>query len=1023
MTNRIVYATVTDKQKEGLQLAFPDVKFDPKEGPNPHLFLHYSRRFLEQDAILTAKRYGARNILDIGGTPERAGRFSAAQGLGYHSCNPIMDGADLVRRLARTEEYSHCEHKGQDCDCTSPDALQLIHTLYYFTPDELYKMIEKSRLKVAVAVTHTFEAMEGSIPLGTDESHYLVDGDSVIMNVKGNSSEYVHSALHWLTGGSVHTAHGTLAWAEQKSCFGAKLLVFTISPEMIPLTTCNLSSTTVGAELSDPDLRGLRNTQQIVGHVQKSLQIDSVKVLPFGFLVRTGTKQVVVPNVLYDEACLWVVGKKRSKANWDLLMQNLKGKVGRVNVPSSSQWVVVLHCAALAFTNTLYAEIETHGYLSRWKRQFALHDKFLEVYVWFAWFFELLTNLHDTSSGQFLFGFELYSQRGMIVNTIGIIINSLLVGIIKGECKLRTSYQIVVWFLCTLWWAGKLGRAWVRSKMRDPPSKYSAEPSMIPKPKVGSITATPDLYDVKESAGRIPLTTYDRIIPVTCANDDPNKLMALNMRCLQGVEEHDFTAVSDHRGLWEQWLPKSVLKVITFPTWIKECNRRNDKARVAVLTKAYNELKEDPSLLKFTIEPFVKDEAYPAKGAAPKPRLIFATNNHYLCKAAPIAYSLGKKLKEVWNSDYFVYYTSGATASKLGEWFQSSLDALVDPVIIETDFAEYEARIHVQAMEEQCLFYEHMGASKEEADIFRMQKEQKGGTRTGLRWKRKAGRASAVPDTSVGNSIINALVHLSYLCGVLGVKPEDHLRMAVLGDDNLLIVSGRLWELMGKSTKGLEDHIASVGMKPETKSYQMEDCCKAEFCSGWFAAHEIDGKMTCVWTPKVGRVIMKTLMIKPQEKKPMAVAKGICQGLTVGPTCPLLRAALKTLQNSISGETVRMQNYDWNPTSEKMKGVVKSNLECVALRYDLTVDQVKEVEAYLKMKMTGRFPINLDPAECPPLRKVVELDVGFGDLDAITVNLNQRNPNLSTQNRDPVHVDERFQRTQVPNPPPLSGQQ
>jgi hypothetical protein len=117
-----------------------------------------------------------------------------------------------------------------------------------------------------------------------------------------------------------------------------------------------------------------------------------------------------------------------------------------------------------------------------------------------------------------------------------------------------------------------------------------------------------------------------------------------------------------------------------------------------------------------------------------------------------------------------------------------------------------------------------------------------------------------------------------------------------------------------------------------------------------------------------------------------------------------------------------MQNWDWNPKSEKISGVVRSNYECLALRYDLTVDQIKEVENYLAEKMKGVFPINLCPNECPPLRTVVELDVGFGNSDVITLNLNQINPNLSTVDGKRVIVPESFQRLTVPGPLPSPGQ-
>jgi hypothetical protein len=72
--------------------------------------------------------------------------------------------------------------------------------------------------------------------------------------------------------------------------------------------------------------------------------------------------------------------------------------------------------------------------------------------------------------------------------------------------------------------------------------------------------------------------------------------------------------------------------------------------------------------------------------------------------------------------------------------------------------------------------------------------------------------------------------------------------------------------------------------------------------------------------------------------------------------------------------------------------------------------------------MKGRFPIDLNPNECPPLRTVVELDVGFGNSDVITLNLNQTNPNLSTVNGKKVNVPESFQRQTVPKPLPSPGQ-
>lgn len=296
---RVVYETISDKQKEALLGAFPDVQFVPTQGPNEHLLLHYSRRWLEEDALMNLSRLGVGKVVDIGGTPNRAGRVAAELKMRYHSVNPLIDSSDLVRELERaSRHFSTCGCMGQSparsCSCSTADGLLMVHTVYYFTPQELFDMIRRTRKNVAMVIAHRFDDMCGNIPIGTDESWYEVQGDIVEMQVRGNSHPYNHSSLFWMTGtGGITVKGGTLAWSQVKSAFGAVMYTFTTSAASIAIPQSHIVAPVVGTQLVEEDLRGLRNTQQIVGFVEETHKISAVQVLPFGFLVSTSVKKVV----------------------------------------------------------------------------------------------------------------------------------------------------------------------------------------------------------------------------------------------------------------------------------------------------------------------------------------------------------------------------------------------------------------------------------------------------------------------------------------------------------------------------------------------------------------------------------------------------------------------------------------------------------------------------------------------------------------------------------------------------------
>lgn len=325
--------------------------------------------------------------------------------------------------------------------------------------------------------------------------------------------------------------------------------------------------------------------------------------------------------------------------------------------------------------------------------------------------------------------------------------------------------------------------------------------------------------------------------------------------------------------------------------------------------------------------------------------------------------------------------------------------------IIEIDMSEYEARISEEALEHRAKFYEHVGLTQQQADLFRLQKEQVGRTRSGVKWKRTAGMASGVPDTSLGNSLSTAEATNSYFIQE-DYDLEQHMGLMVLGDDNFIIVDHDMWDKMDHSTLKLQTWLENLNWKPEIKDYAPEDLPKAEYCSGWFCRYEHEGEMKLTWTPKTGKVLAKTLFIKPQDRIGRNTIKGICMGLTAGPCCPLLYTALNGLKKTIrsptgKGITPKFDRvYEWQPYATKKIGQVKMCIEDVCVRYGLSTKQYFEVRDYLADQVrSGQWPINLSTQECVPFGVIYAQDVAQSETGVISLNLTQRNPNLTNIDR------------------------
>jgi len=1015
---RYIREKLTDKEQGLLGESFNGLVFQNQDAKHPHPVLHYSRKFLEQEAMDKLRDLGVASVLDIGGNAARAGSYAAKTGLLYHSTNPILDTSDAIRGKLHEMQHggmvSYCRHRVEECLCMPVhDALLSVHSLYYFEPETLVQLIARTQRKLLVGVVHLFEGYSGNFPVGTKESHWELVGRNVTMTANGNPHVYFHSALLWLHGGGVATPSGNLAWTFLKEACGSALIVFTTTLATVPRSP--LSDLRPGTRLDQRDLRGLRNVQATINYQYRELDVKDVIVAKFGLIIDTELdRTVVIPNELLSEAKLWVVGKERSQANWGLLINNLRGKIGKLNVHHSMTSDVVLLCAALAYTETVHPELQALVMLSRYSSQFGVLKLWTGIPVihWHTIAVGLATLVGATA-------FVVSRNVGRPQLTLVPNHMSTFVGIraVSGSM----NWSSVLWVMgaigaTLLGYFGLTKYVTVKSAASTVPSQYSTRPDLellYEKPKVGTIVTMPDLHDKKEKAGYTPVVTVNGIVPVRCANDNATIVHALMARMLKGTEEADWSHIVAKRDKWDKWFgPKAHLEILPFERWIVEqYNRSKDKPRVAQLQKAYHELVSDPTLLKFEIQPFVKNEAYVGKGANPKPRMILATNDYYLVATGPVCSALSADLKRRWHKNHFIYYTSGATAKDLGEWFSRGCQRFPDGVLVWMDMSEFEARITEECMETEAKIDQHItDISNDYVDLLLMQVKQVGKTRSGLRWKRRAGRSSGVGNTSEGNSKANGTV--SAECYDRYDLPlEDHVQMGVLGDDNLCFLSSHMWDRLGKTIQPIEDAYKQVGWLPVGDWCPVSQYHQAEYCSGWFTkvdypADVEDRPQTYTWTPKVGRVLAKSFQLKPSEQNGPGVIRGIAIGLSCGPVDPLLYAFCSTLDKTLKEvQPVQWVQSEYNPLIVRTREFYVDPVSTCD-RYGLTMEQFKRVEEYLKSKAAAwHWPINLSTDECPEWELIDQKDIEYADLfDETSTNddESQVKPNTTAMDRKPI---------------------
>lgn len=222
---------------------------------------------------------------------------------------------------------------------------------------------------------------------------------------------------------------------------------------------------------------------------------------------------------------------------------------------------------------------------------------------------------------------------------------------------------------------------------------------------------------------------------------------------------------------------------------------------------------------------FTKDEGY-FKTYSMKPRVVMEVTD--LRDIAPIA-PFCNALSDFWHwldstTVPPIIFLTGLNRETVDAWYRKHCADKTHA--IENDFAEFESRVSTDALDLEFDTYDALGYGHLRP-YFEMQKKMK---LTGSGWffTRHGGRMSGVPNTSLGNSIVNFSGHKNFF-DAHGFVPGRDYAMAVNGDDNVIFCTERVYKTCELH---LADHFAALCMKAELVLHT--DPKEANFCSSRF---------------------------------------------------------------------------------------------------------------------------------------------------------------------------------------------
>ena len=777
--------------------------FEPvgTHGKHPHRHLMLDRLVAEQDAITTLNRISAGWIKDVGGSSTRHRRYNRTN---IWSCQPLLEAQDALRPMYA---QSACRHLGQQCNCKVFTSAMFVHSLYYLTPHDVLEILLNTTAKVGIAVIHLFGERQGSIGYG--EATYTRQDGVVTMTVLGNSHVYKHSDMSWLSATKYETSGLTLAWEFIKPFSHSCQIGFIITTPLPSQPTTTYS-------------------------VDECERITVPATATLGIWPFTWTKQYqiteLVPKNLLADLCATIAGRPRNASTYQQLMA-----VGtrwlhdnQYRSPSSGRVLVVAVRHAfgkdqLVERDLLY-DISDHGKLNE------THSNALSL-----------------------------SRPSTTLQRISYGVSALGVAAAVGTSTHAPKTAGLLAGFGVLGAVGTLMSTSRRSQYEQP-TRHTDDYTLVElekttKPKIHPLlNSEVELNEIDRTA----FVSYDPIRykdptgilepvgicftgrePVAYAGNLHNEVLSVTNRLVAPKPQVDHGVVIQFRHFVENHFNTLFPGLQPIQENFEEWNSRYptaQQARHVAALRSGGTVKNDPRKAFVKVEKLLPE----VRGSVEHktPRGIQGGTDATNVTIGPWIYAFSKELSRVWNKDHFLYYTSGESAESLGSWLRYTTH------YIENDFTRFDSTLNKHLLDVEMLVYKKAGCPPSILKVLRLNTTKtRGSTPHGVRYSVDATRRSGDQNTSIGNSMINGLIH-AFALNRCGIGPH-RFNMAVLGDDNLICINTEI------DVDAFSRWFRLVGLRPNIKITRNPNL--VEFCSSRFWPTP-EGR---VLGPKIGRFLAK----------------------------------------------------------------------------------------------------------------------------------------------------------------------
>lgn len=955
VVRRLVPYILTPDLLRGLEHDWPNSNFIAKRNATVHTHarMAYERRQLENDCCTRLQTlYGPEAVfVDIGGNPNR--HTFRRDGHQFHSCCPVLSPEDSNRARKHLPDSIRCSCSFQECKCIDhPTAYLSIHSLYYLTADDVLLATHRSVKGHLIAVCHRFPNAADRIA-GSESTYEQIGGGRVRMSVKGNSTVYEHSNLHWLSLGYHSNGVRAVSWTLSHVGPHSEIYDFHVAPvgltantsHALTLSACLADKNHYGAVLSGVSGAGREPATAFLDHALAS--IDKI-VSCYGFLdvvVSSEQRSCIVPKQFVDDLALKMAYQPRNESTFQNLVQRGKNTIAKYNLPDTIKKNAVQTGCIVAFSIDVEKEAGLLNAMTRTNRH-TFHNfnallKFQHCRRWLP--------LLSIFALPLLYRFR---QKIWILLLLAAFYQARQsFGKAKSLRLLEQGYQRYD----VSGESFHMPQGVFQHEMITCLSQNSSVPINPIRQNTTLVLPENITETVRRDLAGVGILFPSRI-PISYAANGHNEVRAIANRALTPVADCD----EKFFDLYENWVFDNLKALFglrdqdslpeiqgDFYSWnsrfpiVKQ--RKHNRARETLKLEscrpdihAICRKKAFSKREKLAIGGFVIEHK--------APRVIQGCTDEYNVIVGPWVHSFSKFLQTTWHDANPLFYASGTSANAIGRWYTLHSGGLWG----HNDFAKFDVTFHVRFCKMEIRLFHTLGAPRLALELALNAIPTNGAGRHGTLYKIDGTRGSGEPPTSAGNSFTNITTHAfcahyDPTTGTVAKYDPNRIFVAGVGDDDISCIPANS---LAPRNIPFDLYMSKLGLKCEYTNAR--DLGEIEFCSGLMYPSD-EGP---VLGPKIGRCLQKVGWYLDCTKSTTdellySVGLGLRKDTNHIPilrkvAAAMIRVALQRGKCTLNGPVEK--DHSGRPHVERKVEIVEDVYRLIWCRYGLNRDQVAELE-------------------------------------------------------------------------------